>query len=278
MFNQLFHTPQSKEILGSFQKYIRPIARIFRPTGNLCYLRDEIPIYWKMNKPVRCLAVDDEPLALEILAGYIDQVSELTLVASLNNPNEVLSFIERGEVDLVFLDVQMPGITGVELAKAIAGRCEVIFTTAFPEYALEGYEWNVADYLLKPISFERFQKAVGKVLEKFAFNGKQDFFFVKTTNRLQKVAFDDIVFIEGLKDYVSIYTRNERLVSLLVLKHVENFLPSARFARVHRSFIVALDKISSIEKSRIYIQDRVIPIGETYKDDFFKRIEERNSF
>ncbi len=237
---------------------------------------------------VRCIAVDDEPLALDIIADYVEKIPELTLVASTTNAIEALAMVQNGEVDLAFLDVQMPELTGIQFLKIINGKCDVILTTAYPQYALDGYELNVVDYLLKPIAFDRFYRSVQKVMN----NRTQlpvpqpvsaplpsdvvDFIFVKTEHKIQRVDLDDILYIEGLKDYISIYTATERIVTLQNMKKMEDILPSNRFVRVHRSYIVALDKIASIERGRIFIEDKIIPVGDTYRDAFYKYIGDKN--
>lgn len=237
---------------------------------------------------IRCIAVDDEPLALDIIADYVSKIPELSLVASTTNAIEALALVQGGEVDLVFLDVQMPELTGIQFVKIINGKCDVILTTAYPQYALDGYELSVVDYLLKPIAFDRFYRSVQKVLNTKASKAPEpapagalpgntmDFIFVKTEHKIQRVDFDDVLYIEGLKDYISIYTSAERIVTLQNMKKMEEILPANRFVRVHRSYIVALDKIGSIERGRIFIGDTVIPVGDTYKDAFFKRIGDRN--
>ena len=237
---------------------------------------------------VRCIAVDDEPLALDIITDYVAKVPELTLVASTTNAIEALAMVQNGEVDLVFLDVQMPELTGIQFLKIINGKCDVILTTAYPQYALDGYELNVVDYLLKPIAFDRFYRSVQKVLNNRSQpapppvsvplpNEVVDFIFVKTEHKIQRVDLDDILYIEGLKDYISIYTASERIVTLQNMKKMEDILPSNRFVRVHRSYIVALDKIASIERGRIFIEDKVIPVGDTYRDTFYKYIGDKNA-
>jgi len=235
---------------------------------------------------VRCITVDDEPLALDILADYVAKVPELSLVASTTNAIEALTLVQKGEVDLVFLDVQMPELTGIQFLKIINGKCDVILTTAYPQYALEGYELNVVDYLLKPIAFDRFYRSVQKVLNNLTSrtplsaappsNEAVDFIFVKTEHKIQRVDIDDIRYIEGLKDYISIFTATERIVTLQNMKKMEDILPGNRFVRVHRSYIVALDKIASIERGRIFIEDKVIPVGDTYRDTFYKYIGDKN--
>ncbi len=237
---------------------------------------------------VRCIAVDDEPLALDIIADYVAKIPELSLVASTTNAIEALTMVQNGEADLVFLDVQMPELTGIQFLKIINGKCDVILTTAYPQYALDGYELNVVDYLLKPFAFDRFYKSVQKVLSNRVPKPQQlvtpvapptdavDFIFVKTEHKIQRVDLDEVLYIEGLKDYISIYTAAERIVTLQNMKKMEDILPANRFVRVHRSYIVALDKIASIERGRIFIQDKIIPVGDTYRDAFFKLIGDRN--
>ncbi len=238
---------------------------------------------------IRCLVVDDEPLALHIIEDYILKVPFLQLVKATTNPIEALTIVQQGEADLVFLDVQMPELSGIQFLKIANGKAKVILTTAYPEYALEGYELDVVDYLLKPIAFDRFFKAVQKVqgvlqpstkIEKAPEPAQNDFLsdfiFVKSEHKIQKVYLRDILFIEGLKDYISIFTSGERIITLQNMKKMEDTLPGKHFIRVHKSYIVALNKIDSIERSRIRIGDKIIPVGDTYRDDFFKVIDGKN--
>ena len=236
---------------------------------------------------IRCLVVDDEPLALDILEDYISKVPFLTLVKTTTSAIEGLSLVQSDKVDLVFLDVQMPELTGIQFLKIINGKCDVILTTAYSQYALDGYELDVVDYLLKPIAFDRFYKAAQKVLqnngtgntipqEQSSTTSKHDFIFVKTEHKIQKIYLDDILYIEGLKDYISIFTKTERIITLQNMKKMEESLPSKSFIRVHKSYIVAIGKIESIERSRIQIGDKTIPIGDTYREYFFKQIEDKN--
>ncbi|WP_028296562.1 LytR/AlgR family response regulator transcription factor [Olivibacter sitiensis] len=241
---------------------------------------------------IRCLVVDDEPLALDILEDYIKKIPELSLVGTTTNAIEALGMVQQGDVDLVFLDVQMPELTGIQFLKIINGKCDVILCTAYPQYALEGYELDVSDYLLKPIAFDRFYKAVYKIVTRrtalpvpTAISSevagpvpqKQDYIFVKTEHKIQRIDLEDIHYIEGLKDYISIFTGTDRIITLQNMKRMEESLPENRFIRVHKSYIIALDKIVSIERSRIALKDKVIPIGETYKDAFYQRIGEKNN-
>lgn len=229
------------------------------------------------------MAVDDEPLALELLTEYIEETPELELIKTSLDPSSVKHAVEELGVDLLFLDVQMPGMTGIEVVKQIQGSCDIILTTAFPQYALDGFELDVTDYLLKPIAFDRFTRAIQKIVERKKLetlaegeagaNAEPDHFFVKTDHKMQRIEFSDVLYVEGLKDYVSIYTYSGRVVTLQAMKRMEEFLPVKRFMRVHRSYIVAMDKIQQIEKNRIIIEGQEIPIGETYKEAFQKKFQ-----
>ena len=240
---------------------------------------------------IRCLVVDDEPLALHILEDYISKVPFLELLKVTTNPIEALQLVQEGNVDLVFLDVQMPELTGIQFLRIANGKTKVILTTAYPQYALEGYELDVIDYLLKPIAFERFFKSVQKAQGIIQPSAKSearpepqnqqndflsDFIFVKTEHKIQKVYLNDILFIEGLKDYISIFTPAERVITLQNMKRMEDALPERHFIRVHKSYIVSLNKIDSIERSRIFIGDKVIPVGDTYREEFFKIVDGKN--
>ncbi len=243
---------------------------------------------------LKCIAVDDEPLALDIIEDYISKVPFLELVKRTEDAIEALQMVQAGGIDLVFLDVQMPELTGIQFLKIAGGKCSYILTTAYSQYALESYDLNVSDYLLKPIPFDRFYKAVEKVRNQFKVTAAvvaeplpavavpqslqpvQDFIFVKTEHKIQKIELDDVLYIEGLKDYISIFTKSERVITLQNMKKMEETLPSSQFIRVHKSYIIALDKIESIERSRISICSKVIPIGDTYRDEFFKRIDSNN--
>jgi two-component system LytT family response regulator len=246
---------------------------------------------------LKCIAVDDEPLALDILEDYISKVPFLQLVKRTENAIEALQLVQAGGIDLVFLDIQMPDLTGIQFLKIASGKSNYILTTAYSQYALESYDLNVSDYLLKPIAFDRFYKAVEKVHNQLQKSEPvapaqvepatpstpsahalqvQDFIFVKTEHKIQKIQLDDILYIEGLKDYISIFTKNERVITLQNMKKMEETLPKGEFIRVHKSYIIALDKIESIERSRISITGKIIPIGDTYRDEFFKLIDGKN--
>ncbi len=247
---------------------------------------------------LKCIAVDDEPLALDIIEDYVSKVPFLQLVKRTENAIEALQLVQAGGIDLVFLDIQMPDLTGIQFLKIASGKANYILTTAYSQYALESYDLNVSDYLLKPIAFDRFYKAVEKVYNQVqkaepvavaapepvapiaAANNHntpvQDFIFVKTEHKIQKIQLDDILYIEGLKDYISIFTKTERVITLQNMKKMEETLPKGEFIRVHKSYIIALDKIESIERSRIAIASKIIPIGDTYRDEFFKLIDGKN--
>lgn len=235
---------------------------------------------------IRCVVVDDKPLAIDILNDYIGKIPDLTLAFSSTNPLEALDYVMKNEVELIFLDIQMPQLNGVQFMKIVNEKCQIILTTAYSEYALEGFENNAIDYLLKPVSFERFYKAVQKVIRHLsltlatqtpltyqAAEPENDYIFVKTEYKLVKINTDDILFVEGMQNYVAIQTKTEKILSLQSIKKTEEQLPKKQFIRVHRSFIVAVKKINSIERARIYIGDAVIPFGDLYKDDFYKLIE-----
>jgi len=245
---------------------------------------------------LKCIAVDDEPLALDIIEDYVSKVPFLELVKRTENAIEALQMVQAGGVDIVFLDIQMPELTGIQFLKIATGKADYILTTAYSQYALESYDLNVSDYLLKPIAFDRFYKAVEKVHNKTKaaapvetiqtflapvpaaapLNPVQDFIFVKTEHKIQKIELDDILYIEGLKDYISIFTKTERVITLQNMKKMDETLPKGQFIRVHKSYIIALDKIESIERSRISIGDKIIPIGDTYRDEFFRHIDNKN--
>src|SRR5215203_311374 len=234
---------------------------------------------------LNCMVIDDEHLAIQLLENHISKVSFLQLTSTFKNPLDAIVSLTANPVDLIFLDIQMPQLNGVQFMKLLQNRAQVIITSAYQEYAIEGFEHNVVDYLLKPISFERFFKAVEKAhnLKNPAqikpeqtpdiYPATGGYIFIKVETKMVRVELDDILFIEGLKNYVSIQTKTRKIVTLQVMKQLEEILPSNRFLRVHKSYIVSLDKINSIERQEIYIGDRIIPIGVTYHDAFFKRLE-----
>jgi two-component system LytT family response regulator len=231
---------------------------------------------------ISCLIVDDEPLARNLLSDYVKKIPSLELKSTCEGPLQALEFLKTTPVDLLFLDIQMPEITGIGLMKVLPKKPMVIFTTAYSEYALDGYELDVVDYLLKPISFERFLKAVNKVQARItttqpaaAQPTADDFIFVKDGTKLVKIMINDILYVEGLKDYVTIHTKTQKVISLQRLKSLEEQLPASLFARIHNSFIVSLRAITSIHKNEVEIGTAFLPVGETFKKSFKEAIEKR---
>lgn len=225
---------------------------------------------------INCIIIEDEPLAMQRLRDFVLKEPFLNLMQCFDSALEAISFLRTEKVDLLFLDIQMDGFTGIQLLESINKMPGVIITTAFDKYALKGFDLNVSDYLLKPYTFERFMQAVTKVYDKLIANNKaepRNFIFIKTEHRLEKVNLDEIVFIEGMRDYRCINLDGKRIMTLQNFGELENDLPSKQFCRVHKSFIVALDKIESIERDRIRIKDSLIPISETYKENFYNLIK-----
>ncbi|MEO6520689.1 MAG: LytTR family DNA-binding domain-containing protein [Mucilaginibacter sp.] len=224
---------------------------------------------------INCVIIEDEPLAMERLKSYVLQVKYLNLVQCIDNAFDAISLIKTEKIDLLLLDIQMDGFTGVQLLESLTKRPEVIITTAFDQYALKGFELNVSDYLLKPFTFERFLQAIGKVYDKLNLQNQtetRNYIFIKTEYRLEKVQLQDILFIEGMRDYRSIVTTEKRIMTLQTFGELEQELPAKQFCRVHKSYIVALGKIETIERDRIRIGEELIPISDTFKADFYKRI------
>jgi two-component system, LytTR family, response regulator len=223
---------------------------------------------------INCIIVEDEPLALKRTKEYVGKISYLNLLHSFDNGFEAIGFLKKQQVDLIFLDIKMDELTGIQLLESLERKPYVIVTTAYSEYALIGYELNVIDYLLKPFSIERFIQAVEKVsvqLDK-TFNDNRDFFFVKTEYRIEKIFFQNILFIEGMRDYRCIQTDTKKILTLQTFTDLEKELPKSKFCRVHKSYIVTLNKIDLIERNRIKIKDTLIPISETYRENFYLMI------
>ncbi|MCJ8154495.1 LytTR family DNA-binding domain-containing protein [Chryseobacterium sp. SSA4.19] len=229
-----------------------------------------------MNK-IKCIIVDDEPLAISLLESYVQKVSFLELVFSTENPIEALDYIQKNECDLVFLDIQMPELTGINFMNILGNKLRYILTTAYSEYALEGYEYHIIDYLLKPVSFERFYKSAEKAWERFAVNEdkKEDsHFFVKSSGRQYRIDFEDVLFVESIKDYVNIRTVEKEYIVLDTLKSLEQQLPEGSFARIHKSFIINLNKIKEIAPRKVnLITHHEIPIGESYRVNLLTKIK-----
>jgi DNA-binding LytR/AlgR family response regulator len=236
---------------------------------------------------IKCLTIDDEPLALNLVSSYVERTPFLELAGKCNSAQQALERMNEEDVDLLFMDIQMPDLTGIEFARAMDKGPKIIFTTAFEQYALEGFKLDAMDYLLKPFNYQDFLRSANKAKEHFELVHKasqpeqvqteHDFLFVKSEYKLIKIKFESILYIEGLKDYVKIMLvgTNKPILSLLSLKNLEGKIPTDRFMRVHRSYIVALDKISAISNNVIIINNTNIPVGEMYKDDFYKFLERR---
>lgn len=228
---------------------------------------------------MNCIIVDDEPLAREAIEILLQETSQLSLLSTFNNALSAAAFMKDNPVDLIFLDIQMPGITGLEFAKTISPQTLVIFTTAYSEYALDSYEVDAVDFLVKPIETDRFIKATTKATayhnlliheEKENIETvEDDFFFVKSERRYFKVTFDEILFIEGLKDYVIIQTNTQRIITKMTLKAISVFLPPKSFFRINKSYIINTHKISSFDNNDVFIQSHEIAIGNNYRDAFF---------
>lgn len=237
-----------------------------------------------MENKLTCFIIDDEYLAQEILEHYISKVYFLELKGTFMSPLEAASRIEAEKPDLLFLDINMPDIDGVSFIPMMKYKPMIILTTAYDQYALKAFELEVRDYLVKPFSFERFYKAVLRVYQeqshqphRQSFNAKkepeQEYIFLKVGQRIQKVAVSEITFVEAMKDYLRIHTATENIMTLLSFAKLDEILPGQGFVRVHRSFMVAIDKIDHIEKNRIKIVEHTIPISDTYAEAFYKRLK-----
>jgi two-component system, LytTR family, response regulator LytT len=227
---------------------------------------------------INVIAIDDEPLALQLIAGYIEKTSGLNLIGKFENPLTAAGFIAGTKVDLIYIDIQMPDLNGIEFTRSMEKGPKVIFTTAFEKYAFEGFKLEIVDYLLKPFSYEEFLTSVHKAerlirLEKNKpekIETNNDFLFLKSDYKIKRINFNDILYIEGLKDYVKVYTQNapKPVISLTSLKLLETKLPAEKFMRIHRSFIVNLQKIDTIERSRIIFGKVYLPVGDQYREKF----------
>jgi len=229
-----------------------------------------------------CIVIDDEPLAIELLKKYIAKIYFLELKGSYTDPFEAKKMMESTPIDIIFLDIQMPDINGIEFSKSINSKdVAVIFTTAFSEYAVEGFNVDAIDYLLKPIEYDRFLKSVYKAKEYIDYINNQElqegYIFVKSDYQMVKVNLKDILYIEGLDDYIKIHLPQKSILTLMTLKTISQKLPPKEFLRVHRSYIVPVGKIENISKSKIKILEREIPIGVSYSDSFFAAMDKKLS-
>jgi two-component system LytT family response regulator len=233
---------------------------------------------------INCVIIDDEPLARDGLSNYVREVDFLNLSGVGENPLELLPLIDRQVADLVFLDIQMPKMNGIEFLKILQKPPMVIITTAYPSYALDGFQLNVLDYLLKPITFERFFKAAAKardyhkLLSGNPAASVEDYFFIKCGGKFEKILFDDILYIEGMQNYVTIYTAKGKYITMLSLKSLEEKLPDTGFIRVHKSFLAAISKIDSIEPAELTVEGNRIPISRGYRDLVMERVLTKKLF
>ena len=240
-------------------------------------------------KQYSCIIVEDEPLARNLLTAYISKVPKIQLIQTFSNAIDALDYLRDNQVDILFSDIQMPEVTGITLLKLLQKKPLIILTTAYSEYALEGYELEVFDYLVKPISFERFLKSIEKgiarldnshpevaeIKEVQSGTNAPDYIFVKDGTKLIKINLSEILYIEGLKDYVCIYTTGRKIVSLQTMKSLESTLPKDRFIRIHNSYIIAFEAINEIEKDRVIIGKSTIPVSDTYKKAFRDLIDSK---
>lgn len=225
-----------------------------------------------------CIIIEDEPLALEKTKDFVNKVPFLHLSATFDNALNGLTYLNNNKVDLLFLDINMDELSGIELLESSSINSQVIITTAYQEYALKGYELHITDYLLKPFTFNRFLQAVNKAQENLSQRVTEkpvDFIFVKTENRLEKIMINDILYIEGMRDYLRIHTIHKKIMTLQAFTELEQLIPAHLVCRVHKSYMVAINKIDSIERSRIKIADQLIPVSETYKETFLQLINSR---
>jgi DNA-binding LytR/AlgR family response regulator len=233
---------------------------------------------------IRCIAIDDEPFALKQVCNYVEKTPFLNLVSTFNSALKAVEFVSNNRIDLLFLDIQMPDLSGIEFAKILNNNSKVIFTTAYQQFALEGFKVDAIDYLLKPFSYEEFLTASNKALKYFELLEKAEkkietsdnYLFVKAEYKIRKINFNEILYIEGLKDYVRIYIENEKpVMSLISMKLLDEKLPASKFMRIHRSYIVNVEKIKIIERSRIVFGDKYLPVSDGYKDEFQKYVNSK---
>lgn len=232
---------------------------------------------------IKTIIVDDEPLAIDVLSTHCASISDIEVLGTFNNALDANGFLATNEVDLMLLDIQMPALTGVDFLKSLTNPPAVIFTTAYSEYAVEGFNLNVVDYLLKPISFERFFKAINKVREQQlstpSSTSEEDHFYVKADKKLVKINYDDVLYVEGLKDYVIIRAVNGRVITLQTMKSLASKLPANKFMRIHRSYIISIDKIEALMGNMVELTEKGtkkhIPVGKNYREALHEIINNR---
>lgn len=232
---------------------------------------------------INCIVIDDESPAIEQIEDYIRRVPFLNNLKSFNNAIEPIQYLKSQKVDVIFLDIEMDGFSGLQFIKTLETKPKIILTTAYDQYAIEAFNLNVSDYLLKPISFERFLQSIDKIYDQFSHHFqsssekiyKRDYFFIKTEFKIQRIDFENILFIEGMKEYLRIHTIDDKIMTLQSFASMEEQIPSENFVRVHKSYIVALNKIETIEKNRIYIRKHIIPISDSYKEGFLMLLKNK---
>lgn len=225
---------------------------------------------------INCIIIEDEPLAMERTKSYVTKVPFLNLLNTFESGINAIDFIKSNTIDLIFLDINLGELSGIQLLENTKIKSQVIFTTAYHEYALKGYELNATDYLLKPFTFERFMQAIDKVHNNMLKNqivSDKKFIFIKTEYRLEKIFLNEIIYIEGMRDYRRVHTINKKVMTLQTFKDLEREIPNTVLCRIHKSFMVAIDKIDSIERDRIKIKELYFPVSETYKKAFFELID-----
>ena len=235
-----------------------------------------------MSREITCIVVDDEPMARDILASYIEKIPNLKLIKSCKNAMEAFEIINSEKIDVFFLDINMPEVTGLSLAKLIPQKSKVIFTTAYREYAVEGFNLKAVDYLLKPIAFDRFLEAVNTFFEtlksveeksNISKKSESEFFFVRSERKMVRVNFDEIIYIESLSDYIKIHLKEKSIVTRETITNIEAKLPQQNFLRTHRSYIVALKRIESYTNEYVELNKKAIPISRTYKESVLNKLE-----
>ena len=221
-----------------------------------------------------CLIIDDEPLARKGLMEYVDELDFLQCLGEFDSVMPAMELIRSGKVDILFLDIQMPRMTGIDLVKSVKELPAVIFTTAYPQYALEGFEWNVLDYLVKPISFDRFLKAVMRArdLQDLKQPTGADHFFIKVDGRLQRIQLSELLFVEAMQNYVVVHTLDRKYITYLTFKAIEEFLPSAQFIRIHKSYIVSAPQIETMEGNIIRVRGHELPLSRNLKDEVMEKL------
>lgn len=228
---------------------------------------------------MNCIAIDDEPLALNVIEEFCNRFDFINLEAKCTGAIEAVNYLNKHKVDLIFLDIQMPHITGLQFLASLDNPPMVIFTTAYSEYAVEGFNLNAVDYLVKPIPFERFLKAINKASDLLNLKSHKEgpkapgYLMINVEYSTVKVNFDDIAYIEGLKDYLKIVTHEKNYLTKSTMKNMQEKLPRERFFRIHKSYIISIDKIKSIENNRVVIRDKYLPVGDHYKEDFYEYIK-----